>query len=85
MTSLGGRAVGRKRKGRISADLPDLNVDPRAIRAEKELRDRVFQMRLTESEQKELRETADRLGVTITTYLLGLHKQAMRTLRRKGK
>lgn len=77
--------MGRKRRGRISANLPDLNVDPLGIRAEKELRDRVFQMRLTESEQKELRETADRLGVTITTYLLGLHQQAMKTLRKKGK
>jgi len=62
----------------------NVKVDPTAIPKPHKLRDRVFQMRLTAAERREIKETAKALGLTATAYLLGLHAQAVEALREKG-
>ena len=74
----------RKGQRRAGLAVPDVTVNPRAIPKPPKRRDKVFQMRLTTAEFNELHEMAEKLGLTITSYLLGLHKQAVAALSRKG-
>jgi hypothetical protein len=72
------------RKGvRIKATLPPLTLDPKAVE-ERERRTTQLTLRLTPTERQELQVVADHYHVTVTAYLLGLHRQAMAAMRQNG-
>jgi len=76
--------VGRKPKGSLKPAMPGMALDPRALAEPRELRDRLLQLRVTASELAEIHETARSLGLTMTAYVIGLHRQAVATLAKRG-
>lgn len=73
--------MGRKRtRWSDSAGKPP-KLDPEALAEATEPADRVLQIRLTASEHEEIKQIAQRLGLTMTAYLLGLHRQAVEALK----
>lgn len=78
MGKVKGKRVSRK------AELPELGVDPRKAAPEAERRTSGLTIRLTPSERREVQDMADRFGVTVTAYLMGLHAQARRAVQGKG-
>ncbi len=64
------------------AELPE--IDPQALVEEQERADHVLQVRLTAREHQEIRQTAQRFGLSMTSYLLGLHRKAVEALQKKG-
>ncbi|MFC1805848.1 hypothetical protein ACFL09_02580 [Planctomycetota bacterium] len=76
--------MGRKPRKRPEppAELPQ--IDPEALVEEEERADHVLQIRLTAGEHEEIRQTAQALGMSMTSYLLGLHRKAVEVLRKKG-
>jgi hypothetical protein len=73
-----------KARGRKPAKLPELGVDPRGAMEPAEQRTATLTIRLTPTERREVGEMADRFGVTVTAYLLGLHEQAWRAVHQNG-
>ena len=71
---------------RRKAKLPELGLDLRATltfeRAEP--RDADLHMRVTATQQRQLREMADHFGTTVTNYLMTLHERAWEALHEKG-
>jgi len=61
--------------------LEDLDLMP--IKAKRERRSETLVIRLTPSEKRSLRKMADKFGLTITAYLIGLHEQAVKAVKRK--
>ena len=76
--------MGRKPRKRSEppARLPE--IDPETLVEETERADRVLQIRLTATEHREIKQTAQGLNLTMTAYLLGLHQKAVEALRKKG-
>ena len=62
---------------------PDLGLDPSRIEPT-DLKARNLTIRLSDREHRELREMADTLGVSVTHYLLSLHRQARAAMQQKG-
>lgn len=69
----------RKRKA-----LPDLSIDLEKISAH-EYRTAQFNIKLTERELESIRDMAKWLGVSVSDYLVGLHRQALAAASRKRK
>ena len=61
--------------------LEDLDLMP--IKGRRERRSETLVIRLTPSEKRSLRKMADKFGLTITGYLIGLHEQAVKAVKRK--
>lgn len=78
--------MGKGRPKRVSreAKLPKLGIDPRKAPPEAEQRTSGLTIRLTPTERREVQEMADRFNVTVTAYLMGLHRQAWDAVHRKG-
>ena len=76
--------MGRKPRKRSEppAELPE--IDPETLVEEQERADHVLQIRLTASEHEEIKRTAQGLGLSMTSYLLGLHHKAVEALQKKG-
>ncbi len=76
--------MGRKPRKRPEppAELPE--IDPEALVKEQERADHVLQIRLTASEHREIKHIAQRFGLSMTSYLLGLHRKAVEALAKKG-
>jgi len=78
-------AKGRgKRRVSRSARPPELGVDPRGAMEPAEQRTASLTIRVTPTERRQLRAMAERFGVTVTAYLMGLHEQAWRTVHQNG-
>ena len=75
-----------KGKRRVSrrAKLPELGVDPQSAMAPMEQRTATLTIRLTPSERRQMREMAERFGVTVTQYVVSLHEQAWRAVHKEG-
>ena len=71
-------AVGKKRRA-----LPRVKFDVQEI--ERERHDTIFSFRLSASEKERIHRVAATLGVTTTDYLLGLHRQMVRQLKKSGR
>ena len=70
-----GKGKGARRVSR-KARLPELGLDPASAVGPTEQRTASLTIRLTPTERREVREIADHFGVTVTSYLMGLHEQA---------
>ena len=71
-------------KPRKRPKLRDLSIDPEAISAH-EYRTAQFNIKLTERELESIRKMAKRLGVSVSDYLVELHRQAEAAMSRKRK
>ena len=72
-------AMKKKRDRRARAVTFDLE------RIERERHDTLFSFRMNKQDLEDIRRAAEALGVTVTSYLLSLHRQALEQLRKKGK
>ena len=71
-------------KPRKRAELPDAGLDPEAL-AVPEYRREQINVRVTEVELRSIRAVAKRLRVSVSDYLVGLHRQAVQHLSQKKK
>lgn len=67
------------KKGLREASGP--KVDARKVRASPGRRSAAILFRVSPSEQREMAEMAERLGVTVSDYLRQLHRQAVESLK----
>ncbi len=68
---------------RRSSKVPKVAFDLSLV--EREQKTKMYSFRLSEHDLAELRRAADALGVSVTDYLLSLHRQAYGQLKQKGR
>ena len=73
-----------KPKGALRPVMPDMAIDPHTLNEPRERRDRLLQVRVTVSELAGIHRTARSLGLTTTAYVIGLHRQAVAALAKRG-